>query len=678
MSKNTKTFLSLLLCVVLVVPVFFSMKKHGTNAAESKLLIRFGIFYSSTARATIEVASMSGGSAGIIQNNIYVPVADFTSSQIVTGEKKSGSCVYIGEEYSSLDSCNKALDKLEEFVANGGVTPSPTPSPSPTPTLEPTQTPTQEPEVTPTEGPSQEPELTPTEGPSQEPEGTPEITPEVTPTEDPSQEPEVTPEITPGVTPELTPEVTPEVTATFSPDPTELTSDEGNVPMLLSTVTMPDIFYVYDGTSWLIGTQSVSDELQEILDGTYAVKEHTFGRNSVEIFFNGKSQYVLSTGDKLAKVRIEPAEPQTGSEHPAVLEIKTDSSNSSYYRGAFELHRQSGGNINLINVIDIEHYLYGVVPSEMYAGSVSQYDERKEGLKSQAILARSVAYKNVVYDGMNSYDVNITTSDQAYHGYMVVGKSSKRIYETANTTRAVDETRDLVLFYNGEPIRSVLYSDNNGGYTEDISKVWGGSPDDYYKVAKDKWTIASDTDHWTVEFTGKTYNEKVVSVVGSSIGKVNYIRVIERSESGRITKTEIVGTDNTTTVLRGNNRGLLGLKSQLYNYAVSDRLEPLYTETAVDKTLTPMAEYIFEGGYYTISYVGDQYAVIGDDGLQYEKIKVYPMSETQAISVSGSGYGHGVGMSQDGAAYASKNGVPCEEILAFYYPGTKIQNLYGE
>ena len=79
-----------------------------------------------------------------------------------------------------------------------------------------------------------------------------------------------------------------------------------------------------------------------------------------------------------------------------------------------------------------------------------------------------------------------------------------------------------------------------------------------------------------------------------------------------------------------------------------------------------------------MNYIGDQYAIIGDDGFQYERITVYPNSDAQMISVTGGGYGHSVGLSQDGALYASKNGIKCEEILGFYYPGTEIGNFFGE
>jgi stage II sporulation protein D len=39
---------------------------------------------------------------------------------------------------------------------------------------------------------------------------------------------------------------------------------------------------------------------------------------------------------------------------------------------------------------------------------------------------------------------------------------------------------------------------------------------------------------------------------------------------------------------------------------------------------------------------------------------------------SGKGWGHGVGLSQWGAKAMAESGIRCEEILAHYFPGTKI------
>lgn len=677
MKKRVRLFLSLLLCFSLILPVFLQVKRADVLYAEDiDLSIRIGVLYSTKAVATATVASMSGGTAGIVKDLKYTPVFSFSSSTKIVAKKISGSCIVIGDGYESYDKCKKALSELDEFVSNGGPTPSPSPTPSPTPTPSPSPTLSPSPTPTPTEETTQSPSSEPTEDPTNEPTGepsnepTPVITPE--PTIECTVEPTVEPTVTPTAMTTEAPTSAPTVT------PTAQTTTDPNVPAIISDIEMPATFYVYTGSKWYIAVNSVEEDLEKILDGYFDMVSHTYGSNSIEVCGGSTRKYILSVDDKAAKVRIEPGEPTPSSEYPPLLESVQSSTYSVFYRGAFELHRQSKGNINVINVVDVEDYLYAVVPSEMSSGKISQYEERIEALKAQAILARTVAYKNIVYDGINANEVNITTTDQAYKGYMVVNDGSVRVYESSNGSKAVDQTRGQVLFYHGEMIDSVLYSDNNGGITEDSTNVWNGSPRDYYQIAPDPWTVAANDDNWTVEFTGKTINDKIIAVVGSNIGEVKYINIIERSGAGRITNTEIVGTKGTTNVLRGNNRGLLGLKAQLYDYNVPYRFTPVYTQEDPGNYLTEKAKYIFEGKYYTLNYIGDQYAIIGDDGFQYERITVYPNSETQRISVTGGGYGHSVGLSQDGALYASANGIKCEEILDFYYPGTEIGNFFGE
>ena len=47
----------------------------------------------------------------------------------------------------------------------------------------------------------------------------------------------------------------------------------------------------------------------------------------------------------------------------------------------------------------------------------------------------------------------------------------------------------------------------------------------------------------------------------------------------------------------------------------------------------------------------------------------------KGYSFVGGGLGHGVGLSQYGSYNLAKLGWTAEKILAFYYPGTKIQPL---
>lgn len=52
------------------------------------------------------------------------------------------------------------------------------------------------------------------------------------------------------------------------------------------------------------------------------------------------------------------------------------------------------------------------------------------------------------------------------------------------------------------------------------------------------------------------------------------------------------------------------------------------------------------------------------------KAEVYAVSGPSTITLTGHGYGHGRGMSQYGAEGAARQGIPWQQIIEFYYPGT--------
>jgi SpoIID/LytB domain protein len=56
----------------------------------------------------------------------------------------------------------------------------------------------------------------------------------------------------------------------------------------------------------------------------------------------------------------------------------------------------------------------------------------------------------------------------------------------------------------------------------------------------------------------------------------------------------------------------------------------------------------------------------------------YWIAASREITLIGHGYGHGHGMSQYGAQGAALQGLTNEEILAFYYPGTKLEQTTGK
>lgn len=131
------------------------------------------------------------------------------------------------------------------------------------------------------------------------------------------------------------------------------------------------------------------------------------------------------------------------------------SAKGKWYRGFFIVYNQ-GGVLTIINKIDIEDYIRGVVPSEMPSGWCY------EAHKAQAIAARSYALANLGKRASSGYDLKDTPEDQAYGGASA---------ESLRTNQAVDETKGIVLIYNLKIIPA-YYSASAGGQTSSSADVW--------------------------------------------------------------------------------------------------------------------------------------------------------------------------------------------------------------
>ena len=140
--------------------------------------------------------------------------------------------------------------------------------------------------------------------------------------------------------------------------------------------------------------------------------------------------------------------------------------NSRSYRGLFVLRPTSKGVV-LVNVLNLEDYLKGVVPGEM---SPDQYAEL-EALKAQAVAARTYALKNLGQFKALGYDLTDTQRSQVYFGLSA---------ERPLSSRAVEETRGEVAKYGGQLINA-LYTSTCGGQTEAVEEVFEGSPSPYLK-----------------------------------------------------------------------------------------------------------------------------------------------------------------------------------------------------
>ena len=126
-----------------------------------------------------------------------------------------------------------------------------------------------------------------------------------------------------------------------------------------------------------------------------------------------------------------------------------------WYRGVFIVYNNSGA-LTVINKLDIEDYIRGVVPSEM------PRSWSYEAHKAQAIAARSYALANLGKRAGHGYDLKDTPEDQAYGGASA---------EAANTNQAVTDTEGIVLIYNLKIIPA-YYSASAGGQTSRSADVW--------------------------------------------------------------------------------------------------------------------------------------------------------------------------------------------------------------
>lgn len=135
------------------------------------------------------------------------------------------------------------------------------------------------------------------------------------------------------------------------------------------------------------------------------------------------------------------------------------------YRGSLLILVNARGTLNVVNLVDMEEYLYGVVPAEM---GPKRYDEI-EALKAQAVAARTYAFAHRGQFAAEGYDLCATPKCQVYAGLSA---------EDPLTNGAVDATRGLVIA-SGGTFADALFISTCGGRTENVENVFVGGPASY-------------------------------------------------------------------------------------------------------------------------------------------------------------------------------------------------------
>lgn len=372
---------------------------------------------------------------------------------------------------------------------------------------------------------------------------------------------------------------------------------------------------------------------------------------------NDKKTFILSVNDKVVAKNPGTIVIDCPKGFLGVKDLKRNGKPASY-RGAFEIIAKNDTQFILVNVLDLQSYLKGVVPNEMPVRF------GLEALKAQAIAARNYVLMPRT-KSFKEFDVDDSVASQVYFG---AGTES----ELAN--KAVNETEGLVALYDWDLILA-QYCSTAGGYTENYENAFSdpktrefpartkpylkGRPDIYsvgplnreeearlfYMSFPDSYDMKSPYYRWKKEFTREELEQTLAKTLiaqsktgfikpafkeGDLFGELKELRAKSRGVSGKIIELEIV-TDNQT-------------------YSV-------YKELVIRRLLQkngislPSANVVFENLY--------------DTNKKLVKINAY-----------GGGFGHGVGMSQYGAGFmATSLHKNFDKILKRYYTGITISTI---
>ena len=363
------------------------------------------------------------------------------------------------------------------------------------------------------------------------------------------------------------------------------------------------------------------------------------------------------------------------------------------YYGGFRYERIGGGDLTVVNIVDLETYIKGVVPYEM------SNSWPLEALKVQAVCARSYAYINIHSGKHTSYhfDVCNTTDCQAYYG---AGTNSSSYQANERTDQAVDETAGEYAWYDGQVIEA-FYSSSHGGASESVYNVWGSSLEQYpylcgvedpyeadmaSKNSYSSWTVSYTSSELAQRLQARGYNASSgiasLTLTYSDLGNVIQVRVTYgNGESNDLKPTSIrsvfgvssirftvngqsvssgAGTSSSGGGLTAN--GSASLDSQGTYTVISGSgslsqagLDGLYAISG-SGSVTPAEDAASGGGSGTDTPAGTQVTVSGS-----------------SYSFQGSGNGHQLGLSQYGARAMAERGFTYDEIIEFYYPGTYVR-----
>ena len=325
-----------------------------------------------------------------------------------------------------------------------------------------------------------------------------------------------------------------------------------------------------------------------------------------------------------------------------LIQVTPEKQTPRLYGGSLVLQPNAYGTYTLVNHVTLETYLRGVVPHEI------GQDAPESATKAQTIIARTYALRNLRRFQADNYQICADTHCQVYYGLTGVN---------AQADQAIASTRGLVLTYQNELV-DALYSSTTGGITALFTDVWDGQERPYLRSVIDSplgvWDLSKDSladedtfrrfislkdgfnetgrrvFRWRYESTLADLNKDLQKYLQKrkhtleNFKTIVAMEVTKRSPSGRILVLTVQTDKGQIDLYKSEARSAFGPPRSTLFY-----VEPMFDEK------NQLKGYAFIGG----------------------------------------GFGHGVGLSQFGSYNLARLGWSAEKILAFYYPGTRIQPL---
>jgi len=329
------------------------------------------------------------------------------------------------------------------------------------------------------------------------------------------------------------------------------------------------------------------------------------------------------------------------------------------YRGRMEIGRFGKSGLTAVNVIPLEEYLYGVVPSEM----PSTWPE--EALKAQAVCSRSYALIKAGYGGASNakkgYKVVDTVSSQVYKGYLA---------ESIETNRAVDATKGQMVCYENKVVPAYYFS-TSGGRTEASADVWSVELP-YLQSIPDFSEQDASRFVWQKSMSLADI-KAALTANGISFQGVENIRVSKYSDTHRVYALNLSGEGRSLTLQGTTIRTVLNLYSTKFKIVKQADTPDEVSVLSADGTSTGRVSKMYVAsadGVAKASEAVEQYIVQGADNFSN-----YPRStpEEDEYLFAGMGYGHGVGMSQYGAKGMAEKGYSYKEIIEYYFTGAYVR-----